>query len=171
MLNYRYSAPADGLLIATGGVHHPRYRNIFIDRARALEKALPDTLRTQCELGFMHFEYKNLNREYANRETMILSSPIIEIPREEFYVTEDNYAWDLSELVEAIVSNGGVMRNPSNKQMFTPNDVQAILKHPRGKKLAALQVEQQQLSRGVRKETIAWIEKLARSMKTERGRD
>jgi hypothetical protein len=119
----------------------------------------------------MHFEHENLNREYANKETMILSSPIIEIPREEFYVTEDNYAWDLSELVEAIVSNGGVMRNPLNKQMFTPKDIQAILKHPRGKKLAALQVEQQQLSRGVRKETIAWIEKLARSMKTERGRD
>lgn len=71
MLNYRHSAPADGFLKATGRVHHPRYRNVFIDRARALEKALPDTLRTQCELGFMHFEHENLNREYANRETMI----------------------------------------------------------------------------------------------------
>lgn len=63
------------------------------------------------------------------------------------------------------------MRNPLSKQMFTPKDIQVILEYPRGKKLAALQVEQQQLSRGVRKETIAWIEKLARSMKTERGRD
>lgn len=146
-------------------------RNVLVGHIDSLKEELPDTLHAQCELGFMHFEHENLDKEYTNKVTMIMSSPLEEVPREEFYVTEDNYAWDMSELAEAIVSNGGVMRNPLSKEIFTPKDIQAILNHPRGKKLAALQVEQQQLSHGVREETIAWIEKLADSMEVERGRD
>ncbi len=53
------------------------------------------------------------------------------------------------------------MRNPLSRNMFTVNDIRAIVAHPLGKHLAALEMEQKSLSQGVRPKTISEIEKLA----------
>jgi hypothetical protein len=65
------------------------------------------------------------------------------------------------ELVQAIQANGGVLRNPLSRDMFTPKDVKGILLHPAGRALAALRVEQHEMSKGVRSETISQMEKLS----------
>lgn len=146
-------------------------RDTLFKRKGEVEKTLPDTLKIYSELGFMNVEHENLKRRYANDTTMSLMEPVGEIPREDFYVTEDNYAWDLSELVQAITANGGVMRNPLSREMFTPKDVRGILTSPHGKPLAPLQAAQHDMSQGVRPETIARMEKLAEVMLAEMERD
>jgi hypothetical protein len=145
-------------------------RDELVKRIREVEKTLPDTLKIHSELGFMHVEHENLKRKYVNDTTMSLMEPVSEIPREDFYVTEDNYAWDLSELVQAITANGGVMRNPLSRDMFTAKDVRGILMSPHGKPLAPMQAAQHDMSQGVRPETIARMEKLAGVMLAERDR-
>ncbi|KAL1601549.1 hypothetical protein SLS60_006464 [Paraconiothyrium brasiliense] len=144
-------------------------RDGLVKRMREVEMALPETLKIYCELGFMYIEHENLKRKYANDQTMLME-PISDIPRYDFYVTEDNYAWDLSELVQAITANGGVMRNPLSKEMFTQKDVRGILASPHGKPLAALQIAQNEMSQGVRPETIVRMDKLADVMLVERER-
>lgn len=67
----------------------------------------------------------------------------------------------MEELAQAIQSNGGVMRNPLSRQMFTTEDIRMILQHPLGKNLAALGVEQGKLSKGVRPKTIEELEKMS----------
>ncbi|KAF2443653.1 hypothetical protein P171DRAFT_432864 [Karstenula rhodostoma CBS 690.94] len=143
-------------------------RDELVKRIREVEMSCPDSLKIHCELAFMHVEHENLKRRYANDTTMSLMEPVSEIPREDFYVTEDNYAWDLSELVQAIAANDGVMRNPLSREMFTPKDVQGILMSPHGKPLAPLRAAQHDMSQGVRPETIARMEKLAEVMLAER---
>jgi hypothetical protein len=71
------------------------------------------------------------------------------------------YPWDMEELAAAISNNSGVMRKPMSRQMFTVNDVRDIVRHPLGKHLAAMQVEQGKLKKGVRPETIGQLNKLA----------
>jgi hypothetical protein len=53
------------------------------------------------------------------------------------------------------------MRNPLSKQMFTANDIRAIVRHPLGKRLAAMGVEQSKLKKGVRPKTIELLDKMA----------
>lgn len=67
----------------------------------------------------------------------------------------------MEELAGAIKAGKGVMRNPLSKQMFTRADIRAIIQHPLGKGLKALQVEQNKLKLGVRPQTIAELDKLA----------
>lgn len=110
----------------------------------------------------MHVEHEILKRNYLNSETMIEGIPISDIPRADFWASEDGYAWDMTELVQAIEANGGVMWNPLSRENFTVSDVEAIIRHPHGKRLAAMQVEQSQLSKGVRFETISRMRELAR---------
>jgi hypothetical protein len=64
--------------------------------------------------------------------------------------------------VQAIEANSGVMRNPLSRENFTVADVVSIVRHPHGKRLAALQVEQSQLSKGVRTDTVTRMRELAR---------
>jgi hypothetical protein len=135
-------------------------RDVLVKRVDALQSALPDDLKIHCELALMHMEHEYLMRNYANTETM-LCDEVKDIPRANFYVTEDNYAWDMEELVQAITANNGVLRNPLSKEMFTPKDIKGILFHPLGKPLAALAVEQHEMSKGVRSETITRMEKLS----------
>lgn len=145
-------------------------RDALVKRVHALESALPDELKIHSELALMHIVHENLEKSYANDETM-LGDLVKDIPRENFYVTEDNYAWDMDELVQAITANGGVMRNPLSKQMFTPKDVRGILMHPQGKTLAALQVQQHEMSKGVRPETISHLEKLGKVLLDDQSSD
>ncbi|CAI6333898.1 unnamed protein product [Periconia digitata] len=135
-------------------------RDMMVKRVQALDSNLPENLKIHTELGLMHVVHENMNKTYANDETM-LGDEIVDIPRKDFYVTEDNYAWDLTELVNAIKANGGVMRNPLSRGMFTPKDVRGILMHPDGKSLAALQIQQRDMAKGVRMATIDEMDKLA----------
>ncbi|KAF3050685.1 hypothetical protein E8E11_010307 [Didymella keratinophila] len=137
-----------------------KLRDAIVKRKSALEVALPDDLKIHCEVGLMHMEHEQLGRNYANTETMY-GDEVKDIPRSNFFVTEDNYAWDMEELVAAIEAGSGVLRNPLSKQMFTPRDVKGIFMHSLAKPLAALAVEQKEMSKGVRPETITRMEKLS----------
>jgi hypothetical protein len=77
----------------------------------------------------------------------------------------------MEELAGAIYSNGGVMRNPLSRQMFTTNDVRAIILHPFGKRLAAMQVEQSKLKQGVRPKTIEQLDKMAAVLLADQSSD
>ncbi|KAF2855035.1 hypothetical protein T440DRAFT_464345 [Plenodomus tracheiphilus IPT5] len=135
-------------------------RECLVKRKNMLRDALPDQLKIHCDLALMHMEHEHLERNYANTETMLMDD-VRDIPRENFYVTEDNYAWDISELVDAIKANSGVLRNPLSKEMFTPHDIKGILMHPLGKPLGALAVEQHEMAKGIRTATIEKMEALA----------
>ena len=94
----------------------------------------------------------------------MLGDKIEDILREKFFVSEDNYAWDMEELSMAIKAGGGVMRNPLSKHMFTASDIRLILAHPLGQQLRKLNTEQERMKKGVRAETINKIDKLGRTM-------
>jgi hypothetical protein len=138
-------------------------REALVKRVQALTSALPRELQPHASTALMHVEHEILQRKYVCNETM-LGDPVSDIPRQNFWVSEDGYAWDMEELAQAIAVAGGVMRNPLSRQMFTPADVSAIVKHPLGKQLAALQVEQSQLRKGVRLQTIEHMEKLSAAL-------
>ena len=55
--------------------------------------------------------------------------------------------------------------------MFTPKDVKGILLHPTGKSLAALRVEQREMSKCVRTETIIQMEKLSAILLADQSSD
>lgn len=145
-------------------------RDALVKRRIALESALPDDLKLHCEIALMHLEHENLERNYANTETMF-GDEVKDIPRANFYVTEDNYAWDMDELAQAITAGKGIMRNPLSKEMFTTKDIKGILAHPLGKDLAALAVEQHEMSKGVRTRTIDEMDTLARILLEDQSAD
>ena len=128
-------------------------REALQKRTQALISALPRELQQAASTAQIHVEHEILRRTYICSETMY-GDPVSEIPREKFWVTEDGYPWDMEELAQAITSNGGVMRNPLSRQLFTLSDVKAIVSHRLGKPLAALQLAQSELSKGVRPESI-----------------
>ena len=136
-------------------------RDVLVRRVRALKSLLPSKLQPVADAALMHVEHETLRRSYVNDETMF-GDALTDIPRESFWVSEDGYAWDMGELAQAITSGGGVMRNPLTKQLFTPADIRSILRHPEGERLAALQVKQSELKKGVRTKTIENIGELAK---------
>jgi hypothetical protein len=101
----------------------------------------------------------------------MLGDMIEDIPKLNFFVSEDNYAWDMDERAQAIASNHGVMRNPLSRQMFSELDIRMILAHPLGQRLKPLQMAQSQLKKGVRPATIDRIEKPGRIMLADQGVD
>lgn len=145
-------------------------REALAKRVKALIAALPAALQPRASTAQMHIEHEVLNRSYVCSETM-LGDPVADIPRSNFLVTEDGYAWDLEELAQAISSNSGVMRNPLSKQMFTPADITAIIDHPLGKNLGALQIEQSKLSKGVRPTTIEKLDELSKLLLADQSDD
>lgn len=147
-----------------------KLRDAIVKRKAALEVALPDDLKIHCEIALMHMEHEQLGRNYANSETMY-GDEVKDIARSNFYVTEDNYAWDMEELAAAIKAGSGVLRNPLSKQMFTPRDVKGIYLHPLAKPLAALAVEQKEMSKGVRPETVTRMEKLSSILLEDQSAD
>ena len=148
-------------------------REALVKRVKALKAFLPETMQPIADLALMHAEHELLHRKYVNDETMVSFDAISDIPRATFWSSEDGYAWNMEELVSAITSGKGVMRNPLSKQMFTKTDIRAIIQHPLGKGLQALQVEQSQLKDGVRPQTIDELDTLAKMLladMTEDGR-
>jgi hypothetical protein len=145
-------------------------REAVVKRSQALTSALPDALKNIPRIAMMHIEHEILGRTYHSSETMY-GDLIADIPRDKFLVTDDGYAWDISELVQAIQSNNGVMRNPLSKNMFTVDDVRAIIAHPLGKDLVVLQVEQGKLLKGVRERTVDELESLAKTLEGDMSED
>lgn len=145
-------------------------REALQKRTQALISALAVGLQQTASTAQMHAEHEILHRSYITSETMY-GDAVSDIPRAKFWVTEDGYPWDMEELAQAITSNGGVMRNPLSRQLFTPNDVKAIVQHPLGKSLAALQLTQAELSKGVRPKTIEEMSKLSTTMLNDNSSD
>lgn len=129
-------------------------------RVVALRSALPKELAHLSSNALMHIEHELLKKTYNNTETM-LGDPVSDIPRANFWVSEDNYAWDMAELVQAIKASKGSLRNPLTKDPFSVADIEAIIRHPLGKDVAAVQIEQKKLKHGVRPETIKRLKAMA----------
>jgi len=147
-------------------------RKALVKRVEALKALLPSTLQPLADSAMMHAEHEILHRKYINDETMSFDA-VSDIPRANFWTSEDGYAWDMEELAGAITSGKGVMRNPLTKQMFTRADIRAIVQHPLGRGLQALRIEQSKLKRGVRRKTIQELNTLAKVLlgdMTEDGR-
>lgn len=134
-------------------------REAIAKRVRLMIVALPENLHIQANTSLMHIEHESNWKKYVNDETMY-GDAIPDISRENFYCTEDGYAWDMEELSQAITSNKGVMRNPLSKHMFTPGDIKGILSHPLGQSLAALGIEQHKLKQGVRPKTLEEMDRM-----------
>lgn len=145
-------------------------REALAKRTQALSAALPDTLKKHASTAMMHIEHEVIRRKYHSEETMY-GDLVADIPRAHFLVTEDGYAWDMEELAQAIKSNGGIMRNPLNKLMFTADDVRSIVQHHLGRDLAALQVEQSRLFNGIRAKTIDELDRMAKVFHEDMSED
>ncbi|MCJ1450777.1 hypothetical protein MMC28_001111 [Mycoblastus sanguinarius] len=157
---------------STGNDDQDEIRDELVKRVKALKALLPRPLQALADLAMIHAEHELLHRKYVNDETMSFDA-ISDIPRANFWTSEDGYAWDMEELAGAITSAKGVMRNPLSKQMFTRADIRAIIRHPLGKGLQALQVEQSKLKQGVRPQTIDKLDTLAKVLlgdTTENGK-
>jgi hypothetical protein len=145
-------------------------RETLAKRCRIIATALRSDLQDYPSLALMHLEHEKLSREYQNQETMF-GDAVGDIPREDFLASEDGYAWSMDELSQAISSNGGIMRNPLSKEMFSTTDIQRIIGHPKGEKLAAMQIEQNKMHQGVRPTTIDHLSKLAKVFLTDMSED
>ncbi|KAB5585599.1 hypothetical protein GE09DRAFT_1210205 [Coniochaeta sp. 2T2.1] len=166
----------DWTLLANPAASSDTVRERLVARQTLLSAAVPESLSDIISQALTHVEHERLRRlegggrTYANTETM-LGDDVASIPRANLLVTEDNYAWDMSELADALVANSGVMRNPLTREMFSPSDVRAILRHPLGERLAPLRLEQHQLKKGVRPDTIAMLKKVADTMLKDQSAD
>ncbi|RSL57972.1 hypothetical protein CEP53_006294 [Fusarium sp. AF-6] len=134
-------------------------RDRLVKRRVLLDAALPESMARHTTDALALVERQHLKKKYVNSETM-LGDKVEEIPAENFFVSEDNYAWDMEELAQALAANDGVMRNPLSKEMFTETDIRNILSHPLGVRLKPIQLAQSQLKQGVRAETIRRVEEL-----------
>jgi hypothetical protein len=129
-------------------------RQAISKRIHIFNAVLPDNLQKLTPTALMHLEHEELGTTYVNRETMN-RLPVADIPRESFCVTEDGYAWKMDELANALIANGGEMRNPINLRMFSSRDVQAINTHPMTKSLSVSQPDVRTSSQSSRAETRA----------------
>lgn len=145
-------------------------RTALVKRTTAVIASLPKDMSQVPETAFMHIEHEILLKTYQNTETM-LGDTISSIPRVNFFTSEDGYAWDMSELAAAIKANGGVMRNPLSREMFSADDVGRIVRHPQGKELGALQLQQKELTQGVRKDTIDRLDQMAKVLLDDQSAD
>lgn len=155
------------------GSDNDTIRETLARRIRVLAAALPVTpgeLQEHPATALMHVEHEELGRTYVNDETMY-GDAVADIPRANFWVSEDGYAWDMDELAAAITSNSGVMRNPLSREMFTEGDVQAIVRHPLGEKLALLREEQSRHSLGVRSLTVDKLGELSKALLADTSDD
>ena len=148
---------------ATKDFDNDKIRDMVVKRKTMLEAVLPEAMAKDMTEAMTLIERKTLRRQYVNSDTM-LGDKIEDIPQENFLVTEDNYAWDMSELQLALSTNSGVMRNPLSREMFSEADIRKILAHPLGQSLRPLQLAQDQLKRGVRPTTIERVARLGATM-------
>lgn len=148
-------------------------RDAIAKRIHVFNAVLPDDLQKLTPIALMHLEHEELGKAYANRESM-LRLPIADIPRESFWVTEDGFAWEMDELAQALIANGGEMRNPINHRMFSNRDVQAIHSHPMTKNLDMSQRKQPDVrisALSSMEQTIDKLDELANTMVSDISAD
>ena len=146
-------------------------RKALVKRVKGLKALLPNSLHQLADSAMMHADHELLQRKYVNNETMVSLDPVANIPRTNFWTSEDGYAWDMDELAGAIKSGKGVMRNPLSKQTFTRADIRSIVQYPLGKGLQALRVQQSKLKRGVRPQTISELDTLGKALLEDHSED
>jgi len=135
-------------------------RQAISERINIFNAVLPDDLQKLTPTALMHLEHEELGKAYVNRETM-QRLPVANIPRQNFWVTEDGYAWNMDELANALIANGGEMRNPINLRMFSNRDVQAITTHPMAKRINAPQPDVRTAPLNSRAEMIGKLDELS----------
>jgi hypothetical protein len=138
-------------------------RSRLIKRKNMLTAALGPEFKAPIDAAMASLERQIFRRTYENHETM-LGDPVSEIPRRNFFVSEDNFAWDLEELVPSIQAQNGVMRNPLSRQMFSAHDIRRICGHPLGRCLIQLRQAQDQFRQGIHPDTITRVARLGRAM-------
>jgi hypothetical protein len=158
------------ILSQSQNVNNDDIRDKLAKRCQVITTSLTSRFLGIPKLALMHIEREKLGRNYHNSSSM-LGDEISEIPRQEFWVCEGGYAWSMEELSMAISSNGGVMRNPLSREMFSTADIAEIISHPRGAKLQAMAVAQSQMSKGVRPSTITELDKLAQIFLADMSED
>ena len=142
-------------------------RSVYVALANTLTELLPSQYSWLPSEALMHFVHENLNPTYANSKTMKSKKPVSSIPRDRFFASEDNYAWDMAELVAALNSNPAAsLCNPLSHSPFTQADVTAIVKHPLGRNLGATQVCQIKFKCGARRKAVDRLNRLSRIMLT-----
>ncbi|CAF9930423.1 MAG: hypothetical protein HETSPECPRED_007629 [Heterodermia speciosa] len=119
----------------------------------------------------MYADHELLQRKYVNTETVVSLDPVADIPRSNFWTSEDGYAWDMDELAGAIKGGKGVMRNPLSRQMLIRADIRAITQYPLGRGLQALRVQQSRLKHGVRPQTIGELSTLGKALLEDNSED
>jgi hypothetical protein len=139
-------------------------------RRAFLEAALPASVQQDIATAFRQVEREHLEKKYVNTETMY-GDKIEDIPKANFFASEDNYAFDMEELARAIELQNGVMRNPLSRQMFSISDIQVIIRHPLGKKLKLLEEAQNRYKKGIRTATIDKIQHLGNAMLKDQSMD
>ncbi|KAI0127150.1 hypothetical protein BJ170DRAFT_683004 [Xylariales sp. AK1849] len=145
-------------------------RQRLFRRKDLLEAALPDSMKSSIESAMMLAERHSLAKKYVNNSTM-LGEAVEDIPRGNFFVSEDNFAWDMEELAQALKVNDGVMRNPYSRNMFSESDIRKIMRHPLAQVLRPLQIAQNELKKGIRPATIDWVAKVGRIMLADQSPD
>jgi hypothetical protein len=148
-------------------------RQRLVSRQTHFLAVLPDNMATVVNNAFAQVERVHLEKSYANDETM-LGDAVSDIPQKHFFVTEDNYAWDITELVQAITANSGVMRNPLTRNMFTTTDIRRILAHPLASSLKPLRSKQMSFQNSLKythPDTIRKISELAKVMLEDQSAD
>lgn len=155
---------------SNGSGYSDAVRELLVERASALKALLPETLLPMADSAVMHMDHEILKRKYVNDTTMLFD-PVSSIPRANFLITEDGYAWDMEELAAAIRSGNGIMRNPLSKHMFSRADIRTIIHHPLGNGLQALQIEQSSMKQGVRPDTITQLESLSKTLLSDMSAD
>ncbi|KAH8656642.1 hypothetical protein BGZ60DRAFT_417430 [Tricladium varicosporioides] len=145
-------------------------RERLVKRKVLMEAMIPESLHDLPATALTLVEREHLHKKYMNTETMI-GDPIENIPKENFFMSEDNYAWDMDELAQALESNNAVMRNPLSRQMFSESDIRKILAHPSGQRLKPIQVAQSELRKGIRSRTIKRVAQLGEIMLADQSLD
>jgi len=147
-------------------------REKLVKRKALLEAILPESRATEARTAnaISLVERQFLKRQYVNTETMY-GDAVEDIPQDQFFVSEDNYAWDMSELAAALKANSGVMRNPLSRQIFSEVDIHKILNHPSGRELRPMKLAQDKMRRGVRPATVDQVAKLGSVMMADQSQD
>lgn len=113
-------------------------RETLVKRKTLLEAALPESMQKFSAAALTHIGREHLQKKYVNTETMISGDKIEDTPQQNFFVSEDNYAWDMDELAQVIAANSGVMRSSLSRKMFSESDIRKILAQPLGQRLRLL---------------------------------
>ncbi|KAH6665779.1 hypothetical protein B0J14DRAFT_605882 [Halenospora varia] len=145
-------------------------RERLMKRKELMEAALPETLSDIPAIALTQIEREHLQKQYINTETM-LGDRIEDIPKQNFFVSEDNYAFDMEELIQALIANDGVMRNPLSRVIFSESEIRKILAHPSSERLRPIQLAQSQLRKGIRSATIERVAKLGEIMLADQSPD